>query len=68
MDTASPWGEAPTVAAVSTEEEGWADFRGFSSAGGEGFASFAAFQDKQESMEENGEKKGEFLDFYVRNY
>jgi len=57
MDTACPWGETPTAPTVETQEEGWADFRGFSSAGGEGFASFAAFQDKQESMEENGDKK-----------
>jgi len=59
MDTASPWGEAPAASAPveGAQEEGWADFGGFSSAGGEGFASFAAFQDKQESMEENGEKK-----------
>lgn len=57
MDTASPWGEPAVAPPVESQEEGWADFRGFSSAGGEGFASFAAFQDKQESMEENGDKK-----------
>ena len=60
MDTASPWGETDINGTASQQTEGWADFGGFSSAGGEGFANFSTGEEKQESMEEgNGDRKGE---------
>ena len=64
MDTASPWGETDINGTASQQTEGWADFGGFSSAGGEGFANFSTGEEKQESMEEgNGDRKGEPRDF-----
>lgn len=59
MDT-SPWGETSSgQPAPGGGNSGWADFGAFSSAGGEGFANFSAFEENQEKMDENGsDKKG----------